>query len=237
MEEIRSNQGRIANVNKRQLERRRRKQLQRRKKVLVISAAGILTVATLFGIHKFNKNDFERVMPEGYMQIYTTEQVERNDTLTSIAEEYYDDDIYDSYYENINDYVEEIADINNISNPNRIDPYTTVIIPALTEENNIYMEQIEAIDAQIDQLPKWVDYEVQAGDTILGLSYLGAGNTDEAYSIQYSIMDRNDLDNSTIVIGQRIQIVNPEIGALKKEREILREKLHESLKVSTEKSL
>ena len=37
-------------------------QLQRRKKVLVISAAGILTVATLFGIHKFNKNDFETAL-------------------------------------------------------------------------------------------------------------------------------------------------------------------------------
>lgn len=175
------------------------------------------------------------IIPEGYYQAYTTEQVERNDTLSEIASEYYDPDIYGSYFDNFNDYVETIASVNQI-NKNNITPYTNIIIPVFIEEDNIYRQQIAAKEQQIRELDRWVEYTPHAGDTILGLAYLGAGDSNEAYSIKNEIMNKNGLTNSIIRNDRTYLIVNPEIGKLKKEIFGLKEKLRDSLKVHQEEN-
>lgn len=227
MERYNNEQIRITNINQRRLARMRKARLRRNRNI-AIAVASVGIILTLIGLP--HKEEAPHVMPEDYVQIYIREDVEHGDTLTEIAERYYDDDVYDSYYGNINNYIDSIADTNDIYK-DRITPYQSLTIPVFVGEENIYLTQIAELEEQIKNLPKWVNYTVEVGDTILGLAYRGAGSTNEAYSIKDDIMAKNGLKNSNIRVGQVIQIVNPQIGELKAEIVILKEKLHDSAKV------
>lgn len=219
---------RINNINYSKLKNRKKK------KLIKDNCFALLVISTLIvgvGMARPTAQGNQTIMPSSYIQIYTTEQVEKNDTLTAIAEKYYNKDIYSSYYQSIDSYMEEIAKINNI-NKNNITPFQELIIPAITTQNNIYLERIEIINKEIETLDLWIPYQVQIGDTISSLAYKGAGDNDEAYTISKEIMHHNNMSNSNIYAGDTIYIINPEIGDLKKEVFQLKESLNESLKTN-----
>lgn len=226
---INNNNLRINNINYKKLKDKKRK-----KKILRSNCFALLVTSTLIvgvGMAKPKVQENQISMPAGYIQIYTTEQVEKNDTLTTIAEKYYNKDIYSSYYQSLDNYIEEIAKTNNISK-NHITPFQDLIIPALTPQNNIYLERIESINKQIEELDVWIPYEIQVGDTISGLAYKGAGDDDEAYTICKEIMRYNNMQDTNIYAGNTIYIINPEIGDLKREIFQLKKSLNDSLKIN-----
>ncbi len=228
MEKYNDGQIRITNINQRAIARRKRRRIQRRNRFIAIVAG----LGILLSVHSCSKKEEPpHIMPEDYVQIYISDDVEYGDTLTSIAGLYYDDEVYDSYYGNMINYIDAIAEVNGI-NKNRINPYQSLTIPVFVGEENIYLTEIAQLEEAIKNLPRWVNHTVEYGDAILALAYLGAGNTNEAYSIKDEIIAKNGLKNSIIVEGMEIQIVNPEIGKLKVEIERLKELLHESAKVN-----
>ena len=218
-------------INKRRLEQERKMKLQKIKRGVVTVVLGASMLAGIVGYT--NAHKFEPVQPQGYETIYTVEQVDYNESLWDIAEYYYDQDVYGQYYRDIRDFIDEIKKVNNLHG-NTITPYQSLIIPCFVDENNIYLSQISSLEKQIKELPRYVEYEVQFGDTILGLAYLGAGDTNEAYEIKQEIQSVNGLSSSIIVQGTTIKIVNPEIGNLKKQIAQYQEKLNASLKVNIE---
>lgn len=226
---INNNRLRIDNINYPKIKNKRKKYKLRKVNCFILLATSALIIGT--GMARPNVKEYPTSIPTGYVQIYTTEQVEKNDTLTTIAEKYYNKDIYSAYYRSLDDYIEEIAKTNNISK-NNITPFQSLTIPALTTQNNIYLERIESINKQINTLDVWVEYQIKAGDTISSLAYKGAGDDDEAYTIVKRIMDYNKMNNANIYAGDTIYIINPEIGDLKKEIFQLKESLNESLKTN-----
>ena len=226
---------RLKKLNQARLRRKERRRIQRRNRFIAIAAASVISVGAITGLFSHGKEPFNPVMPEGYQQVYASYQVERGDTIYDIAKEYYDAELYDSYYESFNDYVDDIKELNNAKG-GHITPYQSLQIPALINEDNIFLAQINAKRTELEQLPEWVEYVVEPGDSILGLAYLGAGNTNEAYAIKDQIMRKNNLSNSFLRDGTTIYIVNPERGKLKVEIEQLKEKLEESLKLGYHQS-
>ena len=83
------------------------------------------------------------------------------------------------------------------------------------------------MNESLKNLDRWVQYEVNYGDTILSLAYYGAGDTNEAYILKDEISKRNG--GNDIYAGQTISIINPEIGAIKKEIKRYEELLNKSL--------
>lgn len=226
---INDNRLRINNINYPKLKNKKKKLKLRKANCFVLLVTSAIIIGA--GMSKPSAQEYATNIPTGYVQVYTTEQVEKNDTLTTIAEKYYNKDIYSTYYRTLDDYIEEIAKINNISK-NNITPFQDLIIPALTTQNNIYLERIENINQQIESLDVWVQYQIKAGDTISSLAYKGAGDDDEAYAIAKRIMEYNKMNNANIYAGDTIYIINPEIGDLKKEIFKLKESLNESLKTN-----
>lgn len=176
-------------------------------------------------------NNHKKIIPNGYIKINTTEKVQKDDTLTSIAKKYYNEDIYPLYYRSLDNYIDEIAKINNV-NKNNITPFQELIIPAIIPQNNIYLERIETLNQQIKSLPVWIPYNIQVGDTISSLAYKGAGDIDDAYTISNEIIKYNNISDTNISAGNTINIINPQIGDLKKEIFQLKRSLNDSLKTN-----
>ena len=218
-------------INRRRLEQERKMKLQKIKRGVVTVVVGASLLAGIVGYT--NAHKFDPVQPQGYETIYTVEQVDYNESLWDIAEYYYDNEVYGQYYRDIRDFIDEIKKVNNLHG-NTITPYQNLVIPCFVQENNIYLEQISSLEQRIKELPRHVEYEVKFGDTLLGLAYLGAGDTNEAYEIKQEIQSINGLNSTIIVQGTKLKIVNPEIGNLKKEIAQYQEKLNASLKVNVE---
>ncbi len=219
MNSIINNNLRINNLNHRKLSKEKPKRILKKAKHFAL-----VTI-----VAKGNKH--RKSIPNGYIQIYTTEQVGKNDTLKSIAEKYYNEDIYPYYYHSLDSYIEEIAQTNKI-NKNNITPFQDLIIPVITSQNNIYLERIKMLQKQMKKLTVWVPYQIQSGDTISSLAYKGAGDNDEVYDIVKIIIQYNNISNTNIEIGNTIYIINPQIGDLKKEIFQLKRSLNDFLKTN-----
>lgn len=222
----------INNINKRKVSNKA-KIVKRNRFLLAIG----LTFALTNLINKANTSNNEKVMPTGYMEIYTIETVDNGEQLEDIAEQYYIDELYSSYYHSIDNYIDKISEINGSINKNNLTPYQDLIIPTLVEQNNIYIHQINVLKNQITELEKWVPHTIEYGDTILSLAFQGAGDTNEAYSIQYDILEKNKLNSADIYVDNTIYIVNPQIGELKKEISYLEKQLNASLKHAPENKI
>ena len=218
-------------INQQKREQMRRMKLQKIKTGALAIVVGAGVLAGAIGYH--NATKFQPKIPEGYERIFAVEQVDLNESLWDIAESYWDSEVYGQYYEDIRDFIKAIKDVNDLKS-NTITPYQNLIIPCFIDENNIFLEQKSNIESQIKVLPRYVDYTVKFGDTLLGLAFLGAGDTNEAYEIKEEIQRINNLSTTMLVQGTTIKIVNPEIGELKKQAKQYEDKVNNSLKVNVE---
>lgn len=179
------------------------------------------------------KNKIKLELPYNYIEIYLTEHISKDDTLDSIAEKYYDNEIYCKIYETVDEYIKEICTINHIEK-SILTPFQDISIPVLVHKDNIYLSRIKELEREIDKQEIWVKYTVKNGDSIPSLAYDAAGNSTEALSNIESIKEYNNLNSNEINVGDTIYIINPEIGKLKRDIVFLRHQLKESL-INTEK--
>ena len=110
-----------------------KKIIQNKKKTLtpqriVIAASFAALVAT--GTLKLYNNAMEKATFQQYDKMYTNYEIKYGDTLTSIANKYYEqypDDVKE--YLDLNELIKEIININHIENSNNIKEGTHLIIP------------------------------------------------------------------------------------------------------------
>lgn len=84
----------------------RTKQVKRQIMILVMTFIAVIILAVLFGsfFSKANSNT-----DQSEYKYYTTIQVSNGDTLTKIAQKYYDD-----HYDTLEDYIEEVKEMNHL---------------------------------------------------------------------------------------------------------------------------
>ena len=174
------------------------------------------------------KDKIKLELPYNYIEIYLQEHIEKDDTVESVAKKYYDKEIYSKIYETIDDYIEEICNLNGIE-PYNLTPFQDINIPVLVHKNNVYLSRITELENEIEKIEKWVNYTVQNGDTINSLAYLSAGNSTEALTNIESIKEYNKLTSNELDTGDTIYIINPEIGKIKRDIVFLRHQLKQSL--------
>lgn len=88
---------------------RNRREVVRNQKIVLVSAL-VLTAAIIFGAVLFSSISTQAAPAEVTYKYYTSVQIKAGDTLWEIASEYYTDD-----YDNMNVYIEEICELNHIS--------------------------------------------------------------------------------------------------------------------------
>ena len=173
-------------------------------------------------------------MDNNYKKILISENIEKKDTLESISTKYYNEEIYSYFYQDINEYINDITIINNLSNAT-LTPFQDIKIPVIVNKDNIYLERIDYLSDKISKLEHWIQYKIEDKDTLSSLAYEGAGDIDESYSIIENIINKNHLKSQKIKTGSVIYIINPEIGYLKREIFQLTIKLKYSLKINNKK--
>jgi cell division protein YceG involved in septum cleavage len=90
--------------------RKRERTVRVQKRLIAISAVLILSILILLGtgIHAFASSKYE---PKTVYKYYTSIQVEKGDTLWTIADEYIDD-----YPVDKTDYIKEVRELNKLQN-------------------------------------------------------------------------------------------------------------------------
>lgn len=97
------------NSERRILKNKRRRQQELRKNILLAIMGACLVIILSFGVNSFlsNAKSDSRPAPEYYKSV----TIAKNDTLWSIAEEYMDEEHYNS----VKDYIDEVMRINSLS--------------------------------------------------------------------------------------------------------------------------
>ena len=215
-----------------------KKRLSNLGKSIIINMAVTAIVASsiLIGGKMVNKPaTMAPIVPDGYVQITIDIQADSGDKISEIAEQYYNEESYPGYYVNFDDYVKSIAKRNNAKSDN-ISKFQNVSIPVIVEENNVYLERIAQLNEELNGLKEqeWISYTINSGDTLYSLAWKGAGDGDEANKNMEAIIQANNLSSSSLTIGDRIKIINPEIGRIKQEIIYLKDQLTKSLVVENQ---
>lgn len=169
-------------------------------------------------------------IPSGYILTEIKDKIESGDTITSIANEYYDEETYSGMYPTALDYTTAILEQNELEETTTIHPGETISIPVVIHEKDEIYTEIKAIEsaiAKIKQEDLWVDYVLQAGDGILDLAAKASGSIDETYSIAADIRAKNK--DCRFWDGDTVSIMNPKLGQLKTQLRELQEQLQQSL--------
>lgn len=227
--------GRVSHINTRELRKKKKRKLTPfGTGVIFISLLGALIMIIAA---RFNTNDpAPIVVPDGYVQIYATEDVDYGESVYSIASEYYDPHTYGAVYEDLNHFVDIIIDTNDLSYDGKITPYDTLSIPVLVDVDNPCYQELKSLEAQIKKIKEeayWVDYTVQYGDSLSSIAAKASGSYGETISLVNEIMAKNKLSNSLIYAGQQIKIVNPALGQLKISFNEMQNALFDSLKTDS----
>lgn len=222
----------VSNINTKAFKRKKKFTLHKGIPVIiVIVVAGFLAKAFITNIP--NQPEQEYYIPDGYVSMYTSERVDRGDTVYSIADEYYDADTYSHAYGSLHDYVENIIDTNNLSYDGDIQPADVLTIPVLVDIDNEHYQNLTRLEQEISKITKeeyWIDYVVQPGDSLSGIAAKASGSNGETIELTKKIMAKNGLDSSLIYSGQHLKIINPILGQLKAQFNEAKTELRDSLK-------
>lgn len=222
----------VSNINTNRLKRKEKFSLKKTGIIIVaILVLGVLAKIIVPG--QTPEQDPSYLIPDGYVSMYTSEEVTRGDTVYSIANEYYNTGVYSNTYGSLNNYVETIINTNNLSYDGDIEPFDVLTIPVIVDADNIYYQELNRIEQEINKIREteyWIDYVVKPGDSLSSIAARASGTTGETIQLTKRIMSKNDLDNSLIYEGQHLKIVNPILGQLKIQFNEAKEALQESLK-------
>ena len=210
--------GTVKHINTEQLKKKRRWKLTPFGKGLAILISLLGCLVILITSHTNTQKTEPLVIPDGYVQIYASEDVEYGESVYSIASEYYKPHLYGAVYEDLNDYIDAIIDTNNLSFSGKITPDDTLAIPVLVDVDNLCYQELRTIEAQIKKIKEeayWIDYTVQYGDSLSSIAAKASGSYGETISLVNEIMSKNKLSNSLIYAGQQLKIINPALGQLK----------------------
>ena len=169
-------------------------------------------------------------LPPDYTTITLDISVDHGTTVSGLAKMYYDESVYPNFKE----YCENIKELNNLEY-NYVTPYQSIKIPVIVNKDNVFLNNIYTLETELNDMPLWVDYTIESGDTISSLAYLGAVDSTEAMDNINRICDYNNIANKSIInVGDKIAIINPKIGETKRKIYSLKESLSESLKLNDE---
>lgn len=107
---------------------KRKKQLRRTKSIISI-ALFIISSIVIFTVCGLSTNAQSKDSKIEY-KYYTSYSIEANDNLWNIATEFYND----HHYESIQDYIEEICIVNNMSEDSTLYEGLSIIIPYYSYE-------------------------------------------------------------------------------------------------------
>lgn len=222
----------VSNINTNRLKKKEKFSLKKTGIIIVaILVLGVLAKIIVPG--QTQEQDPSYLIPDGYVSMYTSEEVTRGDTVYSIANEYYNTGVYSNTYGSLNNYVETIINTNNLSYDGDIEPFDVLTIPVIVDADNIYYQELNRIEQEINKIREteyWIDYVVKPGDSLSSIAAKASGTAGETIQLTKRIMSKNDLDNSLIYEGQHLKIVNPILGQLKIQFNEAKEALQESLK-------
>ena len=222
----------VSNINTNRLKKKEKFSLKKTGFIIVaILALGVLAKIIVPG--QTQEQNPSYLIPDGYVSMYTSEEVTRGDTVYSIANEYYNTGVYSNTYGSLNNYVETIINTNNLSYDGDIEPFDVLTIPVIVDADNIYYQELNRIEQEINKIREteyWIDYVVKPGDSLSSIAARASGTAGETIQLTKRIMSKNDLDNSLIYEGQHLKIVNPILGQLKIQFNEAKEALQESLK-------
>lgn len=225
--------GRVSNVNRPVLTRMQHKAKIRKRKVIagVLITTHLLAAIIGANIYEKTKPDAPQPsLPNGYILMQIRDRIEVGETITGIANEYYDVDTYSGMYSTALDYTSAILEQNGLRPNTTIHPGDAITVPVIVnQENEIYV-QMQAIRAAIDKVEAeslWVPYVLRPGEGMLDLAAKASGSIDETYAIVDSIQAKNS--GSRFWVGDTVWIMNPELGRLKTELHELEDALQQSL--------
>ena len=208
-----------------------RKKLKNLKYHIRRTVLALLIVGSIKGVNGIKDNtkatgNYE--LPVDYTTITLDISVDQNTSIKNLANMYYDETEYPEFKE----YCKKKKKKNDIDF-DIITPYQNIKMPLIVNRDNVYLNNIEALENTLNEIPIWVDYVVESGDTLSSLAYLGAKDATEAMENINRICDYNNISNRSVIqIGSKISIINPEIGEIKRNIYSLKEALKESLKVN-----
>ena len=228
--------GTVSHVNTKKLKKKRKWKLTPFGKgaAVVISLLGCLVIIIAARMNAPEPEPI--VIPDGYVQIYASEDVNYGESVYSIASEYYDPHIYGAVYDDLNEFVDIIIDTNKLPYDGKITPYDTLSIPVLVDVDNLCYQELKSLEAQIKKIKEeayWIDYTVQYGDSLSSIAAKASGSYGETISLVNEIMSKNKLSNSLIYAGQQLKIVNPALGQLKISFNEMQNALFDSLKTDS----
>lgn len=227
--------GTVRNVNRRALTRMEHKAKIRKRRVVAGALVTTHLLAAIIGanIHdRFMSDAPQPSLPSGYILTEIENVVEPGDTITEIANEYYNS-TYSSMYGSVENYTDAILEQNGLKPHTTIQPGQSVSIPVVINSDNEIYIRIQALKDAIHKITEenlWVSYTVGNNDSYSSLAAKASGSVSETYTIMHTIMEKNK--NARFWPGDTVMIMNPELGPLKVELVELEDQLQETLKVN-----
>lgn len=179
---------------------------------------GTITVAIILGVGTIMIEKFTKPyhLPDNYKEVVYTENIERNDTVYSVIEDYYKDNKeYKGLYNNERGYQKEVLELNNLSKPDTVNYYGELDIPVVLDVNSAQYrlyEHINNLKKEKQSKFYFVDYVVKSGDNISYLATLSAFDNNELIDFTNKILSINGLKKGDILTpGTTIKIINPEL--------------------------
>lgn len=224
--DFRSSYGTISNVNEERMKNLRQAKIIRNR-ILALTAATTLFLSGFFMAKNLTEKAHQREAEQlAIAQMMETQELttitietEPGDSISKIASEYYNSE-YRGFFNTKEDYEKAIMQENNMKVSN-LDVGVEIELPIVVDKNNYdYLRKVE-IEQRIKEIEDsnlWVKHEIQSGDMISKLASSASGSYEETYDITQQIYSRNGISSKTILnIGDKIWIMNPELGLLKAE--------------------
>lgn len=241
MEEIKDEQGvKVSNIN---YDNIKKNKFKLQAKSLFLASTAAIIYFTGIAVGKGMNKDISNTNNTSFInlnqnQIVASISVDVNydDTIIGIADEFYNDD-YENVYGSKENFVNSIKFQNAIED-DKIIVGQKLVIPAIIEKDNPYFQIVVQINAKINELEqnqKWIKHTVGLDENLAFLARLGSGSNLVGMDEIDEILTYNHLKSSTIYPGQELYIINPEIGILKKELKNAEEEFRESL-INNQKS-
>lgn len=225
-DDIRTSYGMVRNINSGKIKNTK----LYKKAAVVIATASIIAVVALTSAGCMPKQISE--IPSDQIKYTITIQVNADDTISDIADKFYNDDC-DNVYNSVSNYKNEIINQNNLSKTGFIKAGSKIDVPVIIDKDNPYYLRIQEIEEEIKSIEEnelWVKYTVEYGDTVTTIASFASGNYYETYDIANKIISKNSMRNGSILnAGEKIWIMNPKLGDLKLELNNLNEDLKLSL--------